>query len=158
MRVRPNVYALVVNLAHINRYISRYIFVSGTDILLKLQIPWSPCTESKILICVFCCCCCCFVFVNLSYQNACYGCENAWTWSEFLMTGESFGGSVCKHDWGNVRSYLFFNVRTFLTAMTFRNISPSFFYIYFSNTFSCPRPRISTINMRIHYNNKNYHV
>ncbi len=37
-----------------------------------------------------------FVFVILSYQNACYGCENAEnrTWSEFFMMDESFGGSA----------------------------------------------------------------
>ncbi len=37
-----------------------------------------------------------FVFLILSYQNACYGCENAENrnWSYFFMTNESFGGSV----------------------------------------------------------------
>ncbi len=42
-----------------------------------------------------------FVFPILSYQHACYRCENAEnrTCSEFFMTDKSFGGSVCKHDW-----------------------------------------------------------
>ncbi len=37
-----------------------------------------------------------FVFVILSYQNACNRCKNAEnrTWSEFFITDESFGGSV----------------------------------------------------------------
>ncbi len=32
---------------------------------------------------------------------------------KIFMKDENFGGSVCKRDWHNVRSYLFFNVRTF---------------------------------------------
>ncbi len=38
-----------------------------------------------------------FVFVILSYQNACYGCKNAENRTRsdfFFMTDESFGGSV----------------------------------------------------------------
>ncbi len=58
------------------------------------------------------------VFVIYSYQYACYGCENAenQTWSEFFMTDRG----VCKREWHNVRSYLFFNVQKFptLCAMT----------------------------------------
>ncbi len=43
-----------------------------------------------------------FVFLILSYQNACYGCENAEN-----RTRSEFFYSVCKRDWHNVRSYLF---------------------------------------------------
>ncbi len=45
-----------------------------------------------------------FVFVILSYQNDFYGCENE--------------EAVCKHDWHNVRSYLFFNVWTIRTKIS----------------------------------------
>ncbi len=43
-------------------------------------------TESKMFVCVI------FIFVILSYQNACYGCENAEnrTWSEFFYDGRKF--------------------------------------------------------------------
>ncbi len=55
----------------------------------------------------------CF-FVILSYQDACYGCENAenQTWYEFYMTDKVLE-AMGKCDWHNMRSYLFFNVRKF---------------------------------------------
>ncbi len=63
-----------------------------------------------------------FVFLILSYQNACYGCENAEnrTWSEFFLWRTKVSEAVCKCDWHNVRSNLFFNVWKFRTrcAMT----------------------------------------
>ncbi len=44
-----------------------------------------------------------FVFVILSYQNACYGCENAEnrTRSEFLWRTK-VSEAVCKRDWGRI--------------------------------------------------------
>ncbi len=48
-----------------------------------------------------------FVFVILSYQNACYGCENAenWTWSEFFYDGRKFRRqcvNVIDTTWGRI--------------------------------------------------------
>ncbi len=58
-----------------------------------------------------------FVFVMLSSQNACYGCENAEnrTWSTLFLCRTKVSEAVCKRDWHNVRSYLFFNVQEFRT-------------------------------------------
>ncbi len=60
-----------------------------------------------------------FVFVILSYQNACYGWENAEnrTRSVFLWQTK-VSEAVCKRDWHNVRSYLFFNLLKFRTQCT----------------------------------------
>ncbi len=56
-----------------------------------------------------------FVFVILSYQNACYRWENAenWTWLEFCLWRTKVSEAVCKHDWHNVRSYIFFTWKHF---------------------------------------------
>ncbi len=44
-----------------------------------------------------------FIFVILSNQNACYGCENA----ENRALSGKVSEAVCKCDWLNVRSYFF---------------------------------------------------
>ncbi len=71
--------------------------------------PQGPCTKMKFPMHFF-------VFVILSYQNACYGCENAenrtWSGFFFFLYGH-VSEAVCKRDWHNVRSYLFFNVQKF---------------------------------------------
>ncbi len=53
-----------------------------------------------------------FIFVILSHQNACYGCENAENrnWSKFFLWRMKVMEALCKRDWHNVRLYLFFNV------------------------------------------------
>ncbi len=60
---------------------------------------------------------CVFSYVILSYQNACYGCENTenWTWSDIFLFlwWTKVSEAVCKRDWHNVRSYLFFNMHKF---------------------------------------------
>ncbi len=53
------------------------------------------------------------IFVILSYQNTWYKDAENRTRSNFFMMDESFGGSVCKHDWHNVRSYLVFTMQKF---------------------------------------------
>ncbi len=60
------------------------------------------------------------VFVMLSYQNAFHGCENAEnrTWIPFFLWRTKVSEAVCKHDWHNVRSYLFFNMRKFRTRIS----------------------------------------
>ncbi len=54
-----------------------------------------------------------FLFLILSYQNA--RCENAenQTWSTFFWWWTKVLEAVCKRNWQIVRSYLFFNMRTF---------------------------------------------
>ncbi len=53
-------------------------------------------------------------------QNACHGCEkrkNSHSIRIFLWWTK-ISEVMCKHDWHNVRSYLFFNVRTFWTKIS----------------------------------------
>ncbi len=61
-----------------------------------------------------------FVFLILSYQNAWNRCENAEnrTWSNFFFWWTKVSEAVCKRDWHNMRSYLFFNVRKFRTEIS----------------------------------------
>ncbi len=74
-------------------------------------------TESDIFVYAFF-----FIFVILSYQNACYGCKNAenWNWSNFFFftTDESFRGFRGKRVWHNVWLYLFFNEWKFRTRIS----------------------------------------
>ncbi len=56
-----------------------------------------------------------FLFVILSNHNACYGCEN----EENRFEGKKIVlRAVCKHDWQNVRSYLFFNMQKISTKIS----------------------------------------
>ncbi len=62
-------------------------------------------------------------------QNACHGCEKNYNWtrSNFFYDGRKF--LICKLDWHNVRSYLFFHVRTFQTVcndLSFWIVYPQF--------------------------------
>ncbi len=61
-----------------------------------------------------------FVFLILSYQNAWNRCENAEnrTWSNLFFWWTKVSEAVCKRDWHNMRSYLFFNVRKFQTKIS----------------------------------------
>ncbi len=90
-----------------------------------------------------------FVFLILSYQNACYGCENAEnrTWSEFFYDGQKFRrqcANVIDTTWGRIyfltcenfghsvqwpwesvfwSAYLFINLMSF--CLVFLPLSPS---------------------------------
>ncbi len=57
-----------------------------------------------------------FVFIILSYQTACYRCKNAEnrTSSEYFLWQTKVSEAVCKCDWPNMRSYLFYNVQKFV--------------------------------------------
>ncbi len=60
-----------------------------------------------------------FVFLILSYLNACYGCENTEnrTWSEFFYVGRKFR-SQCVNVIDTTWSYLFFKMRKFRTKIS----------------------------------------
>ncbi len=82
--------------------------------LLNLYMlkPVRPLTLSLKFLCFFFF----FRFVILSYQNACYGCENAenGTWSDFYFLRQTkVSEAVCKRDWHNSHIY-------FLTCENFR--------------------------------------
>ncbi len=61
----------------------------------------------------------CTVALNcqITSQNACYGCEKRRKSNpiQFCLWRTKISEAVCKRDWHNVRSYLFFNVRIFRT-------------------------------------------
>ncbi len=67
-----------------------------------------------------------FVFVILSYQNACYGCKIAenQTWSDFFSTDESFGGkcaNVIDTIWGRINFFTCENFRR-KCSMTLKHV------------------------------------
>ncbi len=72
------------------------------------------------------------IFPILSYQNACYGCENTenWTWSTFFLDGQKFwrqNANVIDRTWGRIY---------FLTCENFgrkhHSSSPPFADLFFS--------------------------
>ncbi len=62
----------------------------------------------------------CMVALNCqkASQNACYGCEKQLEPDPIFWGDRKISEAVCKRDWHNVRSYLFFNVRTFRTKIS----------------------------------------
>ncbi len=110
------VYCIVYSISFISTYISKLIDIksswikikceackskSNHEIRLNLSLKGSLHTESEF-----------FIFVILSNQNACYGCENAENRSKqfFVLWCTNVSEAACKRDWHDVKSYLFFNV------------------------------------------------
>ncbi len=92
---------------------------SSISISLKWKILLrSLHTESEIFAFIFSVF---FVFLILSYQNACYGCEDPEnrTWSEIFLWWTNVSEAVCKHYWHNVRSNVYFNMRKFRMIVMF---------------------------------------
>ncbi len=102
---------LVILEPHIKKKTTNFCELSVQGSIVLCAARWSGCIwQSPFWILAFAC----TVALNCqnSSQNACHGC------GERKKT--KISESVCKHDWHNVRSYLFFNVRKFRTqcAMT----------------------------------------
>ncbi len=111
-----------------------------------------------------------FVFPILSYQNACYGCENAEIEPDpiFFFWRTKVSEAACKRDWHNVRSYLFFKARKFRTqcAETFSvNLNSSHkrpLFAHYSDCVSCSvfdkHNKFSSFGLASHLDVPDYHA
>ncbi len=68
-------------------------------------------------------------------QNACHGCEKRKKSNpiRIFLWRTKISEAVCKRDWHNVRSYLFFNVRKFRTQCAMALKTPNTFLLQLQN-------------------------